>query len=108
MMHSLQPLKPLEVTFLADICKALAHPARIRILKHLLNEGRCLCGRIVEILPLAQSTVSQHLKILKEARLILGETEGQKTCYCANRKVLARFNGFLGTMLDNGNGRNDA
>ena len=61
---------------LGRLCKALGHPARIRIIKHLLEENRCVCGRIVEVLPLAQSTVSQHLKILKEAGLILGEVEG--------------------------------
>lgn len=101
-MQTQHPLKPLEVTFLADTCKALAHPARIRILKHLLDEDRCICGRIVDILPLAQSTVSQHLKILKEAGLVLGEVEGQKTCYCANRELLARFKGLIDGLATNG------
>lgn len=73
---------------LAEICKALAHPARLAILRQLLREDRCICGRIVEVLPLAQSTVSQHLKILKEAGLIRGEVEGPSTCYCANRAKL--------------------
>ena len=104
-MHNLQPLKPLEATFLADVCKALSHSARIRILRHLLNETRCTCGRIVEILPLAQSTVSQHLKILREAGLVVGETEGRKTCYRVNCELLARFNGFLETLLNTGKGR---
>ena len=71
---------------LAGLCKALAHPARIRILEHLLKEDRCLCGHIVEVLPLAQSTVSQHLKILKESGLVQGEVEGPSTCYCINRQ----------------------
>lgn len=73
---------------LAETCKALAHPARLAILRQLLREDRCICGRIVEILPLAQSTVSQHLKILKDAGLIRGEVEGLNTCYCANRDKL--------------------
>ena len=76
---------------LAGLCKALGHPARINILYHLLREDRCICGRIVEVMPLAQSTVSQHLKILKEAGLVQGEVEGPSTCYCANRKTLARL-----------------
>ncbi len=74
---------------LATLCKALGHPARISILRQLLREDRCVCGRIVEILPLAQSTVSQHLKVLKEAGLIIGEVEGPKTCYCVDRAQLA-------------------
>ncbi|MDH3328744.1 MAG: metalloregulator ArsR/SmtB family transcription factor [Desulfobulbaceae bacterium] len=74
---------------LACFFKALGHPARIKILRHLLEENRCVCGRIVDILPLAQSTVSQHLKILKESGLVEGEVEGPKTCYCIDRKKLA-------------------
>jgi DNA-binding transcriptional ArsR family regulator len=104
-MHDRQPLKPLEAAFLADVCKALAHPARVRILKHLLDENRCICGSIVDILPLAQSTVSQHLKILKDAGLVRGEVEGRKTCYCANRELLSRFNGFIEAMLRQSEGR---
>ena len=80
---------------LATLFKALGHPARINILKHLLEEDRCICGRIVEVLPLAQSTVSQHLKILKESGLVPGEVEGPKTCYCVDKKKL---NMLLETM----------
>src|SRR3989339_1952533 len=76
----------------ARICKALGHPARVRILKYLKEENRCICGQIVETLPLAQSTVSQHLKNLKEAGLIKGEVEGLCTCYCIDLKVLEDFN----------------
>lgn len=79
---------PLHEDELACFFKALGHPARIKILRHLLEENRCVCGRIVEILPLAQSTVSQHLKILKESGLVLGEVEGPKTCYCVDREKL--------------------
>lgn len=73
---------------LAQFLKALSHPARIRILRHLLEENRCICGRIVSMMPLAQSTVSQHLKILKDSGLVQGEVEGPKTCYCVDREKL--------------------
>jgi len=86
----------LDDTLLAETCKALGHPARIQILRHLLAEDRCVCGRIVEIMPLAQSTVSQHLKILKKAGLVKGETEGPKTCYCVDKDMLTR----LGSAVD--------
>jgi DNA-binding transcriptional ArsR family regulator len=75
----------------ARICKALGHPARVKILNYLKEENRCICGQIVEILPLAQSTVSQHLKSLKDAGLIKGEIEGLCTCYCIDLKTLEDF-----------------
>ena len=75
----------------AGICKALGHPARIQIVEHLKAIDRCICGEIVQILPLAQSTVSQHLKQLKAAGLVKGEVEGPRTCYCLDREMLARF-----------------
>ena len=75
----------------ALICKALGHPARVRIVEYLKKADRCICGEIVEILPLAQSTVSQHLKILKEAGLVCGEVEGPRTCYCLDKTVLKQF-----------------
>ena len=71
---------------LADFSKALSHPARIAILKVLAQKNECICGEIVEVLPLAQSTVSQHLKELKDAGLIKGEIEGAKVCYCIDEK----------------------
>jgi ArsR family transcriptional regulator, arsenate/arsenite/antimonite-responsive transcriptional repressor len=85
---------------LANLCKALAHPARIRILKHLLAEKQCLCGRIVELLPLAQSTVSQHLKILKESGLVQGEVEGPKVCYCVDKTKLKSICASISTLCD--------
>jgi len=75
---------------LSDWCKALAHPARIAILKSLANKGDCICGDLVLDLPLAQSTVSQHLKTLKEAGLIQGEVEGPRSRYCINQKNFAK------------------
>jgi ArsR family transcriptional regulator, arsenate/arsenite/antimonite-responsive transcriptional repressor len=73
---------------LADFAKVLSHPARIAILKVLAQKGMCICGEIVEVLPLAQSTVSQHLKDMKEAGIITGEVEGTKSCYCIDWKAL--------------------
>lgn len=80
-----------SIDMFAKVCKALGHPARIRILKYLKGENRCICGQIVEMLPLAQSTVSQHLKCLKEAGLINGEVEGLCICYCIDLKTLEDF-----------------
>jgi DNA-binding transcriptional ArsR family regulator len=85
---------------LATACKALSHPARIRILKQLLEEGRCVCGHIVELMPLAQSTVSQHLKILKEAGLVQGEIEGQATCYCVDQTAVLQMVAGLTALVD--------
>lgn len=75
----------------ARICKALGHPARVKIVAFLQKADRCICGEIVQILPLAQSTVSQHLKQLKDAGLIRGAVEGPRTCYCLDRDLLATF-----------------
>ena len=67
---------------LAKMAKALAHPARIAILEHLAEKGACACGDLVDVLPLSQSTISQHLKAMKEAGIIKGEVEGTFRCYC--------------------------
>jgi ArsR family transcriptional regulator, arsenate/arsenite/antimonite-responsive transcriptional repressor len=72
----------------ATLAKALGHPARIAILEYLLSVDTCICGDIVNELPLAQATVSQHLKELKNAKLIKGEIEGNAICYCINEKTL--------------------
>src|SRR5246127_2101950 len=71
---------------LAKYAKALAHPARIAILQVLIKKQACICGDIVDELPLSQSTVSQHLKELKEAGLIKGDIDGVKVCYCIDEK----------------------
>ncbi len=71
---------------IANYAKALAHPARVAILQLLIKKQACVCGDIVDELPLSQSTVSQHLKELKEAGLIKGEIEGAKVCYCIDEK----------------------
>ncbi len=76
---------------LAAFAKALAHPARIAILKVLAQRNECICGQIVEILPLAQSTVSQHIKELKTAGIIDGTVDGPRSCYCINWKAFDKF-----------------
>ena len=65
---------------LARTCKALSHPARLAILQTLAQRGTCICGEIVDVLPLSQATVSQHLKVLREAGLIRGEIDGPRSC----------------------------
>lgn len=84
---------------LAVLAKALGHPARVRILRLLLSRDSCYCGQIVDELPLAQATVSQHLKVLKDAGLVSGEIEGLRTCYCASRERLAEAHDLLGELL---------
>ena len=86
---------------LAEFAKALAHPARIAILKVLAQRNECICGEIVEILPLAQSTVSQHLKELKNAGLIDGSVDGPRSCYCINWKAFERFMGEFSFLFNN-------
>ena len=75
----------------ASMCKALGHPARVRIFRHLQSVDGCICGKIVEIMPLAQSTVSQHLRVLKQAGLVKGEVDGPAVCYCVDREALESF-----------------
>lgn len=82
----------------AAIAKALGHPARIAILKILAQRETCFCGDITKIIPLAQSTVSQHLKALKNAGLITGTVEGVKTCYCLNPDGVNELDEFLGEL----------
>lgn len=88
-----------EDIFLADLAKALAHPVRIKILKILNEQNVCMCGDIVDLLPLAQSTVSQHLKELKRVGLIKGNTEGPKICYCIDQKILNKARKSFTTLF---------
>jgi len=69
---------------LAELAKALSHPARIAILEHLAARNVCVCGELVDVVPLSQATVSQHLKVLKDARLVTGQVDGPKSCYCVD------------------------
>ncbi len=83
-------VKPQDVE-LAALAKALGHPARVQIVRFLLSRDSCMCGDIVDELPLAHSTVSQHLKMLKESGLIRGTIDGPRVCYCVEPKVLKRL-----------------
>jgi DNA-binding transcriptional ArsR family regulator len=84
---------------LAEQLKALAHPARLAILEVLAARGTCVCGEIVEVLPLAQATVSQHLKVLKEAGLLRGGIDGPRSCYCLDSAAIAAVRRLLDTRL---------
>lgn len=84
---------------LAAVAKALAHPARLAILQTLARRGACICGEIVEVMPLAQSTVSQHLKELKAVGLVQGEIEGRRSCYCLDDARLEQVAQTLGAFL---------
>ena len=81
----------IEQNEMAIIVKALAHPARIAILEHLLKVNECICGDIVSELPLAQPTVSQHLKEMKNAGIIKGNIEGNSVCYCLDENTLEKL-----------------
>ena len=83
---------------LAAMAKALGHPARVAIMRLLIARGECVCGAIVDELPLAQATVSQHLKVLKEAGLIQGEIDGPRVCYCVNPAAVRRLNDLVGGL----------
>lgn len=88
-----------EQNEIAAIAKVLGHPARIAILQYLSEKKSCVCGDIVDELPLSQSTVSQHLKELKKAGLIKGEIEGPSVCYCIDTKTITKANKLLGNLL---------
>lgn len=83
---------------IAQLAAALGHPARVAIVRLLRQRSSCICGEIVEVLPLAQSTVSQHLKVLKEAGWIQGEVSGPRTCYCLNPQALQRFRALIDAL----------
>lgn len=84
---------------IADVAKALAHPARIAILEFLASQNSCVCGDIVEELPLSQATVSQHLAELKRIGLIMGEIEGPRVCYCIDKKAWDEAKQLLSQFL---------
>src|SRR5579872_6629380 len=83
---------------LATLARALGHTARVQIVRLLARRGTCVCGEIVDELPLAQSTVSQHLKVLKESGLIQGEIDGPRTCYCIDPRGLRRLKALVGGL----------
>jgi DNA-binding transcriptional ArsR family regulator len=88
-----------DIIWQADIAKALSHPARIKILQVLLEKDACICGQIVDLLPLSQSTVSQHLKELKRVGLIRGVIEGPKTSYCLDDKVVSEAKSVFSNLF---------
>ena len=83
---------------LATLAKALGHPARVKILRLLIRKNTCVCGDIVDELPLAQSTVSQHLKVLKDAGLVRGDVDGPRVCYCIEPRTLRRLRALIGSL----------
>jgi ArsR family transcriptional regulator len=90
-----------DVKWAEDMAKltwALAHPARVRIVRLLLSRTSCMCGEIVEEMPLAQSTVSQHLKILKETGLVQGEIDGPRVCYCINNEAMTKLKKLIADL----------
>lgn len=85
---------------LANVAKALSHPARIAIVQYLAKVNACVCGDIVDKLPLAQPTVSQHLKELKNAGLIKGTIEGNAVCYCLDLKSMRKYQEIFKSLLE--------
>ncbi|MFA6260272.1 MAG: metalloregulator ArsR/SmtB family transcription factor [Bacteroidia bacterium] len=83
---------------LSNMAKALGHPARMAILEHLLKSPSCICNDLVNELPLAQPTISQHLKELKNAGWIKGSIEGNAICYCIDQKALHAFQNYLASL----------
>jgi len=84
---------------IAIMAKAIGHPARVAILDHLLKVNTCICGDIVNELPLAQPTISQHLKELKNAGIIKGTIEGNSICYCIDEEALHSLQSYFSNML---------
>lgn len=85
----------------AELMKALGHPARIAIIELLAERNTCICGDITDELPLAQSTVSQHLKALKNAGIIKGEIDGVRTCYCLDEKGIGEIVHLFLPLIEN-------
>lgn len=91
---------------MARIAKALGHPARIAILEYLVAVDKCICGDIVNELPLAQPTISQHLRELKNVGLIQGNIEGNSICYCVNPATLAQIMSYFSSIASTLNTKN--
>lgn len=89
----------MEQNQIANIAKALGHPARIAIVEYLLKVNACICNDIVDELPLAQPTVSQHLKELKNAGLIEGNIEGNSVCYCINENTFNTLKDYFSKII---------
>ena len=98
-MQAKTDLFPPDLARLAAVAKALGHPARLAILQTLAARGACVCGEVVDELPLAQATVSQHLKALKAAGLVRGEVDGPRSCYCLDVDALRELTDGLAAFL---------
>lgn len=102
-MEQEQTLKTYNLTHdehrLAEMMKALGHPARMQIIRYLTEHPQCITGDIVDVLPLAQATVSQHLKVLRDAGLICGTIEGTATCYCLCSESVEWFKAQIGSLF---------
>lgn len=83
---------------LAALAKALGHPLRVKIVRILVARNACVCGDLVDELPVAQSTVSQHLKVLKDVGLVRGEVDGPRVCYCVEPRTLRRLKALVGGL----------
>lgn len=90
-----------ETIEMSEILKAFGHPARLEIVKFLINSPKCICGDIVEFLPLSQSTVSKHLSELKKSGIIKGTISGNSICYCLNESTLKKLQGFITILQTN-------
>lgn len=85
---------------LANVLKALGHPARVAIVEYLIQHKQCICGDIVNELPLSQATISQHLRELKQVGIIQGNIEGNSICYCLNPQVFEQITKFMGVAIE--------
>ncbi|MCF8090828.1 MAG: metalloregulator ArsR/SmtB family transcription factor [Desulfotignum sp.] len=88
----------MDMEQVTKIFKALGHPTRIKIVKHLIEIDTCICGEIVGIFPYSQSTISQHLKMLKESGIVCGEVEGPKTYFCVDKNMLNQFKQYVNDL----------
>jgi ArsR family transcriptional regulator len=91
-----------ETLEMAEILKAFGHPARLEIVKFLINSPTCICGDIVDLLPISQSTVSKHLSELKKSGVIKGTVSGNSICYCLDENTIKKLQGFI-TILQTNN-----
>lgn len=89
-----------KVNYMADVLKALGHPARLSIMQYLAGSTSCICNDLVDELPLAQPTISRHLSELKRVGLIKGKISGKNICYCIDPEALQRVNDVIGEMSD--------
>lgn len=88
----------IDIDDLAALCKAIGHPARLQLLRHLISHGDCYFGSLADVLPLAPSTISKHVSILKEAGLIEGSSDVQRVCYCVRPARLAQLKALIGAL----------